>query len=112
MLSTGEHSATNKEKRDRIEEEMANNDTGFDDVHIILKIKNIKHHLFSNVRLRSNVDWKEVNMVVDALGNFHQKKYQKNAEYEGHNWIIALNEIPNLDINLKLYASQFLTSNS
>lgn len=47
-------------------------------------------------------------MLIDALENFHDKKYQK--KYEGHHWIAALNEIPNLDVNLKLPASQFMTS--
>lgn len=59
--------------------------------------------------VRRNVEGKEVKMLIDALEIFHVKKYQRK-EYEGHNWIDALNESINLVIDLNLYASRFMTS--
>lgn len=61
--------------------------------------------------VRSNVEGKEVKMLIDALEIFHEKMYQKE-EYEGHNWIEALNKIINSVINLNLCASQFMTSSA
>lgn len=52
--------------------------------------------------VRSNVEGKEVKMLIDALEIFHEKMYQKKA----------LNKIINSVINLNLCASQFMTSSA
>lgn len=66
-MATGDHSVNKKVNLVRIEDEMTDNDIGFDDVHIIVEdnedvkecpIKK-KRKISSNVTIRSNVEGKE-----------------------------------------------------